>query len=449
MKALNLKPWAFLPVFLFFYASQSLAQSICDAPEVKLGNNFIQIAPTGVDDTQNIQCALDLAVERNIPEIRLARGEFFISSLSARNFVGTLQGGGRDHTRLNVLDQSVDCAAIEARGELPAAIKFAGGEPRIRWLTLAVDPHFLPCATGGSWGSLTAMVHFTGHGGSPSDCTADVTYGTIDRVNLEGPRIYSVVPQPIDTGILASPEESGKPECRNSLLGSIRINRSLVDGFSTGARINMRGDAQVSVLNSDFAGNHLGLGIIDSNAVVTVFGNRFASKAPGSYSCCEGGGIGIGVHNHFASTGATRLDIRGNTFNISSGGFDSAWGVQLTGSSGATAMGCFISDNRFQLSGGEILTGISSYGVSGGIVSANRISSYMQTGGVFFDMNSGVMGEADHWTVVSNRGLADVQSWDPEAADIYLGANSSHVLIGPGQAAVVRDEGVENIVLPQ
>jgi hypothetical protein len=112
-------------------------------------------------------------------------------------------------------------------------------------------------------------------------------------------------------------------------------------------------------------------------------------------------------------------------------------------------MGCFISDNRFQLSGGEILTGISSYGVSGGIVSANRISSYMQTGGVFFDMNSGVMGEADHWTVVSNRGLADVQSWDPEAADIYLGANSSHVLIGPGQAAVVRDEGVENIVLPQ
>ncbi len=106
-------------------------------------------------------------MEKSIPEIRLTRGDFFISSLSAQNFVGTLQGGGRDHTRLNVLDQSVDCAAMEARGEATAAIKFAGGEPRVRWLTLAVDPTFCPCATGGSYGGLSAMVHFTGHGELP------------------------------------------------------------------------------------------------------------------------------------------------------------------------------------------------------------------------------------------------------------------------------------------
>ena len=451
MRALILKLWAVLPTVLFIQTTPSLAQTVCDAAEVKLGNNYIQVAPTAVDDTQNIQCALDLAVEKNIPEIRLTRGEFFISSLYARNFLGTLQGGGRDHTRLNVLGQSVDCAAIEARGELPAAIKFAGGEPRIRWLTLAVAYDILPCATGGTWGGgLAALVHFTGRRENPPVCTADVIYGTIDRVDLEGPRIYSVVPQPIDTGILVSPEESGRPDCRNSLLGSVRINRSLVDGFPTGAWVRMRGDAQVSVLNTDFAGNHVGLAIEDSNAVATVFGNRFSSKAPGSYSCCEGGGIGIAVGNYYAATGVTRLDIRGNTIDISSGGFDSAWGVLLTRDSDATEVGCSISDNRFQLAGGDVdLIGIASYGVSGGIVSANQISSYLGGGGLFLQVNAAVMGEADHWTVVSNTGLADMQDWNPEAADIYLGASSSHALIGPGQAAIVRNDGVENIVLPQ
>jgi hypothetical protein len=189
MKALCFPLWATLPLVLFFHASPSLALSPCDAPQVELRNNYIQIAPTGVDDTDTIQCALELAVERNIPEIRLTRGEFVISSLSVQNFSGTLQGGGKDFTRINILDQSVDCAAVRARGEATAAIKFIGGEPRIRWLTLSVDPLIWPCVTGGGYGGLDAMIHFTGRPGTPEACTADVIYGTIDRVNLEGPRI--------------------------------------------------------------------------------------------------------------------------------------------------------------------------------------------------------------------------------------------------------------------
>jgi hypothetical protein len=390
-------------------------------------------------------------VERNIPEIRLTRGEFVISSLSVQNFSGTLQGGGKDFTRINILDQSVDCAAVRARGEATAAIKFIGGEPRIRWLTLSVDPLIWPCVTGGGYGGLDAMIHFTGRPGTPEACTADVIYGTIDRVNLEGPRIYQVEPKPMYTGILTAAEDSGGSTCMNSLLGSVRINRSFIKGFPTGAWLKLRGNAQASVLNNDFDGNYVGLRLDDSNAVVTVFGNRFASKAPGSYSCCESGGTGIGIYNQFVSTGVTHLDIYGNTFDIWSGGFDSSWGIRLTRNPGATSVGLVVTRNHFQLSGGgNLAAAISSHGVSGGVLTDNFFSSYLQGSGLSLYLNADVMGEADHWTFVGNRGLADMYSPDPvDFEHIFLGRNSSNALIGPGQAAIIRDEGVNNTVLPQ
>ena len=450
MKALNLKPRAVLPaiVILLIHASPSPAQSSCIGPEVRLGNTFIQIAPTGSDDTENIQCALDLAVENRIPEIRLTRGDFFISAVSARGFYGSLQGGGRDHTRIRVLGQSVDCEAIAARGEATAAIKFIGGEPRVRWLTLAVDSNIWPCSQGAGSG-LSAMVHFTGHPATASDCPMDVVYGTIDRVNLEGPGNNQIGPQEVAAGVLAKPEGAGPPDCHQGLLGSIKINRSHIRGFRLGAWLEMRGNAHISVFNSDFDLNHTGLEIDDSNAIVTVFGNRFASKSPGSYSCCEGGGVGMAIQNLADTAGLTRIDVRGNTFNVSSGGFDSAWGIRLTARSAATAVDAVISDNHFQLSGGEpVATAVASHSVSGGLLSDNLITR-LQGSGLFFEVTADAMGQADRWTVVSNRGLAESHGPYLQHYDIWLGENSSNSLIGPGQAAVVSDGGIDNITLPQ
>jgi len=448
MRALILKLWAVLPTILLIQAIPSLAQTVCDAAEVKLDNNHIQIAPNGVDDTDNIQCALDLAVEQRIPEIRLIRGDFFIGALVARGFHGTLQGGGQEHTRIRVLAQSVDCAASETRGETTAIIKFIGGEPRLRWLTLITDPNVWACAQGEYIG-LGAMVHFTGRQGAAPDCPADVVYGTIDRVTLEGPRNYDMTPQTIRTGLLTEAEGAGSPDCRGNLLGSVKINRSRIGGFSTGASLEMRGNAQISVFSSDFDGNHTGLRLADSNAVVTLFGNRFASSAPGSYDCCRGGGTGIAVDNRVDSTGATRLDVRGNTFNVTSGGNDYAWGLRLNGASGATAVNVVISNNRFDLSGGgDMAMAVSSLGVSGGLLSDNLTVGYLG-GGLFFTLNAEQLGDADHWTVVANSGLAEMYGPYPDYYDIYLGANSSNTLIGPGQAAMVRDEGVDNITLLQ
>ena len=128
MRALILKLWAVLPTVLFIHTTPSLAQTVCDAAEVKLGNNYIQVAPTAVDDTANIQCALDLAIEKRIPEIRLTRGDICIVALLAKGFSGTMQGGGQDYTRIFMKEQVIHC------GNASSAITFEVCEPIIRRL---------------------------------------------------------------------------------------------------------------------------------------------------------------------------------------------------------------------------------------------------------------------------------------------------------------------------
>jgi len=313
-----------------------------------------------------------------------------------------------------------------------------------------VDGSAAPCASGGTGhGGLDAMLHFTDQPGSPAACASGAIHGTVELVNLEGPGRYDFGPQAIYTGVLVSAEKSGNPDCRNTLLGSIRIGRSLIKGFSEGAWLSLRGYAEVNVLDTDFDGNHTGLRIDDSNAVVTLFGNHFVSKAPTATSCCDWtGGTGLRVDNEIASWGTTSLDIYGNTFDVRSAGFDSAWGIRLTRRSGATAVRPVISGNHFQLTG-DLAWAASSHGVSGGILNDNLVTCYLQQGALFLHLDADVMGEADRWTVMSNKGLADVDWPIPDSADFHLGRNSRNTLVGPGQAAVVRDEGVGNIVLPQ
>ena len=188
MKTLTFLLRALLFPLLLTQTSSTLAETLCDAREVQLKNNFIQIEPNGLDDTANIQCALDLAIERNIPEIRLTRGDFYISALTVQNFRGTLQGGGKDFTRVRLKEDSINCAATTS------AITFAGGEPRIRWLSLVWGNIMEPCTESSrSVGELTTLLHLTGVSGDPSSCSSVVISAVIDRVALDGPGFISGV----------------------------------------------------------------------------------------------------------------------------------------------------------------------------------------------------------------------------------------------------------------
>lgn len=430
MGSLKFKTWVFLPFILLIQTMPSQAQSVCDAPEVKLGNNFIQIAPTGADDTENIQCALDLAVERNLDEIRLTRGDFSIGALSVQGFSGTLQGGGRNHTRLMLRRDTFDC------GYGSAAIRFHGGEPRVRWLSLTWELATNPCPG--------ILLHFTGSAGDATHCSTDLVYATVDRVELHGPSVGWGDATSYSTGVAAWPLDSSSADCSNRLLGTVRVNRSFISGFGTAVRLNLQGGAQAGIFQNTLDGNHTGLFVHNSHAVLTVSGNHFASVGNASVSSCFGAGVGIDVSKFVGADDYLRLDLYRNTFEVDVAWPCSGFGIRLNRGAGTGNIDAVISGNRFRLY--SIATGIHSVDVSGGTVNNNTFETgSLDTLGVLVSAMFSDPEPVSGWAVVSNSGFGGSLG----VADIILGEGTSNNLVGPGQGARVVDNGIDNSVLPQ
>lgn len=419
MKMFRIRPYLFLTVALAVHPTLVFPQSPCSTTEVRLGNNYVQVTPNGEDDTANLQCVLDLAIERRIPEIRLTRGDFYIGSLQARNFVGVLQGSGRERTRLILREGSIDDC-----GNGATAITVAGGAPHIRWLSVVWNGGS-PCVAG--W--LETLIHLTG----TDPCSNSPIYATLDRVAIEGP--WSELGPP-SVGVSTSPPDTLERPCGNLLLGTLRVNRSAISGFATGILVNMQGGAQVSLFENTITGNNKGLVVRGSKAHVTVSGNYFASKADQSVSSCLSAGVGISVIEDTYVYGFTRLDLHANVFDVSAG--CNGFGVSLQAEFGAIT----IAGNRFRMrwgsgSDGYEAAAIHVDGPPGGMVGDNT-----------FELESpdaaGLVVQANDWTIVQNTGFPGNEAHP----DIEL-RGCANVLIGPDQGASVLDLGFGNTVLPQ
>lgn len=82
----------------------------CDTDFVTIAKTSISVAPNGVEDTFNIQCALDAAIDGEYSAIKLTAGTFFVGSLVARGFNGTLQGKTKASTVLVAMDNAFACS---------------------------------------------------------------------------------------------------------------------------------------------------------------------------------------------------------------------------------------------------------------------------------------------------------------------------------------------------
>ena len=150
---------SFLFFVAFLFPTHLMAQTLgCDSGFVDLRNGVIEVSPTGIDDTINIQCALDEAKSNGLPTVKLERSDYFISHIQIENFNGTLEGTTRDDTVLVVLNNSVDCDALIDNGQAPAGIKFIRGDARVRFMTYGAET---PLLTRGAVPSITSRCRKT------------------------------------------------------------------------------------------------------------------------------------------------------------------------------------------------------------------------------------------------------------------------------------------------
>ena len=400
----------------------------CDLNFVNFEEHAIRVAPTGIDDTHNIQCALNIATSEGYPVVKLAAGEYFTGAIIVNNFKGTLEGWRKSSTIINVLDEVIDCTAMADAGLVPSVFKFVNGEPRIRFMTIKAGH-----ACAGEETRLQYLIHFTGEPAFTENCDNDIIFGVIDRVKLErlsfpaGPRI----------GVTASPEGAFFDTCKNTLLGTLKINRSTIVNFSIGVLTKMKAGAQVDINFNEFSGNRIAIVLLESNQNTTITTNTISGEATP-----ERGFAGILVATQSADApNKTRMVVDNNVFNIDANG-RSAYAILVEEPFGFTVnVSSVVSNNSFNLSG-DTGSGIVFAGVSNATVSANRFN-----GSGVLAVNAGGTATVTGWTITANKGLATFDS--SSGADIILNASTSEFFIGANQGALINDMGSDNTVLPQ
>jgi len=444
LHAINLKPVnlstaaRYLALALLWFGSPLNA----DAASVGCNDAFVQllddelvidVAPNGSDDTVNLQCALDSAVSTGVPIVRLRGATYFISSVMVENFKGTLEGKTKTATTIEVLDSSVDCAAINDSGRESAAIKFAKGEPRLRFMTINADR---PCMVNAY---LDAIVHFTGGATGTAECANDVVFGAVDRVIIDGSSIddgpWSAVQATAEGWVLKG--------CKTTLLGTFKLNRSTIRNVYSGLVTGMRSGAQVDVNFNEFRANGQAVNLFDSNQNTTVTSNKFFGDNL-SYDDYRG----VFVTNWSDTPPATsRLVVHNNEFNTSSS-FTDNWSYAVlfefdgpSQSGVVSKISSVVTNNTFNLSGEDVYA-IRIKDTSNVHVSANRFTGNGRRA-IYASGETPTSG----WTITANLGFATFVSKNEE--HIRLGINTSKYITGPAQNTSVQDDSGNNTTLPQ
>jgi len=425
------KIWLFSSLMVGFLLSGPVSAQSCDEEFVGIDNNVLQvnILPTGSDDTENIQCGLELASASGIPVVKLQRATYFIGSVVVSDFSGSFEGTTRDTTVVRMLPDSIDCTAMTAAGQAPAALKFVEGRPSLQFMRIEYDAAVEPCTNGAA---LRSLVHLTGTPTGSAECSNDVIFAQVDRIDFatSGQALGGTF------AVEAGPEGAVLGGCKNTLLGTIKVNRSSFSNFEFAVGTQLRGQAQVDINFNAFNPGDIDnltlsdIVLVDTGQSTTVTGNEFSGS-----SDALNGYTGIFLASLDANAPSnTRLAVENNVFNVRG---DAAMAVSLglpvdqQSQTGRIS----IAGNEFNLENiGETgVTGVFVTDISGGVIVGNRFSG---TGvGVFLNAANRAVSD---WYIGANTGLANL---DSQVADVFFGAGTDNNVVGPGQSATVLDLG--------
>ncbi|HMD18394.1 MAG TPA: hypothetical protein VKH18_17135 [Terriglobales bacterium] len=268
---------------------------------VRAGSHTVKVPPpNGVDDTANIQAALNACVAYGPGcTVKLAAGKYLTKQVVVYNFQGTFKGMGIDSTTIEALpnlpvhwlDQTVaSCQPNLTTCLWPSLFVFADGSIRVSDLTLKVTavPATQPWVDDGgiTYTMLFDVLAFIGQ---------NPTYVTINRIRMEGqPSLlstddggYNVTNGVHYTGALP---RSSAPFDYYFLSGSFTVQSSFFDNLYVAVSQDaFSKSSRVTIGGSPTTGNHVegGCGGLDmeasENSVVEISYNESSGNCAGMW----------------------------------------------------------------------------------------------------------------------------------------------------------------------
>ncbi len=271
----------------------------CDNHYVKVHHKRITVLPTGVDDTENLQCALDLATSMPWAHVRLVEGDYYTSFLVADGFVGWFRGAGKDKTTILTLPGGLDCVARFAEiNTYPHLLTFVASKVALRDLTFAIGGD-APCAA--PWESFVDDEGFGFEEWSIGGVYATTSVGPFTG---ECPGIVDHRFRAHRIGFESEfPDLSADVVVWQNLGGGVSVDMTEPSDVCTDTRLR----GQVTVQGSSFSGHGQAVTVIAvEDSRVTVGG-----KQPWQANRFDD--IGLGVL--FAGAGDSRAVVMGNHIN--------------------------------------------------------------------------------------------------------------------------------------
>ena len=285
---------------LILVATSGQASADCGAA-VEIDANSITVMPDSGADTENLQCALDHAVENGISTVTLDEGEFNISAISITGFDGALTGKSQSKTIVNLISDGVDCEAAD-----PSALRFYAGAPSVEKMTLTAEEM---C---GSSGARASMVGFYS---DIEDCTKGKTmFGNVDRVALAGPGAEA-------SDLLMGVTMSRSSECDDIVLGTLKVNRSDISGLAYGVVSSLGGAGQVDINFNTFSNMGTSIAVVNANQGSSITGNTIGYNEVENFAGIAGfGSVGILVGGDAGAPSENLTSIKRNTLNNGNAG---------------------------------------------------------------------------------------------------------------------------------
>ncbi len=389
-----------------------VAQDLSCSSAVTLNGGTLEItSDNSGGDTENLQCAIDFAIEAGFRDIYLSSSAYDIGAVSAKGFRGDLRGRSKGATLVSIQNGALNCS--EAVG---AAMEFQVGNASVRNMTISVDS---PCADGNA---ASVIAFFS----NAANCADRTVFGNVDRVVIAGAGT-----QGSDTVVGITADVA--PGCNSAdqrVLGTLKVNRSELRDLEFGVRTYMGGGGQVDINYNSLARVGLPISILDANQTTTILANKITFNDVDSYGVSSGlGTTAIYVASTAASPNTNTTTIKNNT--LTDGGL-SASGVAVY--AGQIDKGIdhkmAVTGNTFQgISANTDGRGLVAIDTEDGVISGN---TFLSAAGTWIDISSGdstfVGRDVSGWAIVANEFSGSTAN-----TDISLGEGTSGVIVGRSQ----------------